>query len=444
MITFTKRVRYSLRLLNAFVRKHLYLIFLCISLGIAFFFCFPLINRLIPNKKILRLGLVGKYTSKELPAEITELIGNGLTRVTEAGNIEPSLAESWEIKNEGKQYLFTLKENLFWHDGKKIISKDINFNFNDVATSYPDSKKIVFDLKEPFAPFLTTVARPVFKTGLVGSGGYRVKSIKKNGQIIEKIYLLPLDSNGISKLPHYLYKFYPTEDSAITAFKLGEIDIVKDITNNEELKIWKNIKLLSEIKFNRFVAIYFNTSDKNLADKNVRQALAYSIEKSWKPRALTPINQKIWAYNSAVKLYDYDLEKAKNLLEKNAYNLIEIELATIPSLVNIAEKVKQDWAKMGIDTKIKIISRIEDNFQAILITQIIPEDPDQYTMWHSTQTTNLSRYKSPKVDKLLEEGRKTLDQDKRKSIYFDFQRFLIEDSPAIFLFFPTTFSLVRN
>jgi ABC-type transport system substrate-binding protein len=61
-------------------------------------------------------------------------------------------------------------------------------------------------------------------------------------------------------------------------------------------------------------------------------------------------------------------------------------------------------------------------------------DPDQYLFWHSTQTkTNLTQTNNPKIDKLLEEGRQTFDQQERKKIYQEFQKILLEECPAIFL-----------
>ena len=124
---------------------------------------------------------------------------------------------------------------------------------------------------------------------------------------------------------------------------------------------------------------------------------------------------------------------------------VRVKLPTPPSsMMSVAEEIKKDWQQLGIETEIKLILSSEEEFEALLVTQQIPQDPDQYLLWHSTQTTNLSQYKSPKLDKLLEDGRKTFDQEERKEIYLDFQRFLVEDSPAIFLFHPTVYSLSRN
>ena len=95
------------------------------------------------------------------------------------------------------------------------------------------------------------------------------------------------------------------------------------------------------------------------------------------------------------------------------------------------------WQELGLNAKLRVESGIPQNFQALLITQIIPQDPDQYQLWHSTQTlTNLSKYSSPRADKDLEDGRKTASEEERKEKYMDFQKVLMEDAPATFLYYP--------
>ena len=86
----------------------------------------------------------------------------------------------------------------------------------------------------------------------------------------------------------------------------------------------------------------------------------------------------------------------------------------------------------------------QTDFDVLLAMQEIPRDPDQYALWHSTQAGNITDFKNARIDKLLEDGRKTLDQEKRKQIYFDFQRYLLEDLPVIFLHFPTYYEIIKE
>ena len=431
--------RFWIRFLTAIGRKYQKLIIFCFLIGAFSFWFLPKISPFILKKSPLKIGLVGKFTVRQLPLSIQQLIGQGLTSVSKDGQVKPLLAQSWQTKNGGREYIFTLKDNLFWNDGTPLVAKDINYHFSDVATTNLGNKKVKFQLKQPFSPFPSIVSRPVFKKGLIGTGEYRVSSIKTNGQIVEKLVLTSTKNKII-------FRFYPTEEVLKTAFKLGEVNIIKDISQPGNLTKWKNVKTEKEVKQDEFTAIFFNTQNPKFAEKSVRQALAYALKKNWPNRALTPINPWSWAFNAGVKKYEFNLAKARQLLEKTGQNqsrLKQIELITVPSLFPVAEEIKQDWQALGITTQIKALTNLDEGFEVLLISQKVAADPDQYLLWHSTQKTNLSRYKSPKLDKLLEEGREIADIEKRKQIYQDFQRFLVEDTPAIFLFHPTLYTLSR-
>ena len=120
-------------------------------------------------------------------------------------------------------------------------------------------------------------------------------------------------------------------------------------------------------------------------------------------------------------------------------------LSTLPNLLKTAEKIKRDWEEAGIVCEVQVVTDIPENFQVFLATVDIPKDPDQYSLWHSTQTTtNISNFKNARIDKLLEDGRTELDQETRKKIYIDFQRFLVEDVPTAFLYHTNLYSVTRK
>ena len=450
-----RKFRFYNNVRRDFWQKSKKIFMLAFILGIVFFFFAYrlLFNTLQDNTQ--RIGLVGKYNIQELPLEIQKLISNGLTKVTEDGSVEPFLAESWEIKNDGKEYVFKIKDGLLWQDKEPLIAKDVSLKFSDVTKTVIDDTHIKFQLKEPFSPFLTVVSKPIFRKGLLGTGDYEVSKVQRNGEIVESIILTPTKNKTQPKI---IYKFYPTEKAARSGFKLGEIDTLKEIVRVEDLNDWEKIKIDPEVKYNRFVAVFFNTDDPHLGNKSTRQALAYALKKDWEERALNSLNPSSWAYNSDVKPYNYDTSNAKKLLENGNGDteneeegeetglgeLKEIELTTLSSLLPIAEEIKKDWDALGVNTKIKVINNPYAEFQALLATQEIPSDPDQYLFWHSTQAGNISRYKSPKIDKLLEDGRKTLDKTERKDIYSDFQKSIVEETPAIFLFHPTVYTISKD
>ena len=75
---------------------------------------------------------------------------------------------------------------------------------------------------------------------------------------------------------------------------------------------------------------------------------------------------------------------------------------------------------------------------------MLPNDPDQYALWHEDQANSITLLSDKRIDKLLEDGRQTINQDDRKQIYDDFQKYLSDRVPAVFLYFPYEYTISRN
>ncbi len=415
--------------------------------GVLIFLSIKLLNPLVFRGKEERIGMVGKFYTTSLPVSIQQFISGGLTRIDDAGFAQPLLASSWEVSDDGKSWTFHIKDGIKWQDGKEIVSGDLKYNLPDVTVSTPDSKTIVFNLKSSYSPLPNTLSKPIFKKGLLGFGQWVVsKKVILFGGYVQKMTLT--DSGNDKKT----YIFYPTEERAKLGLKLGQVDKIMGIYNPSPIDKWKTLNVEKSFNKDEVAAVFFNTSASNklLSEKNVRQALSYAIDKdSLNPlRAISPISPLSWAYNPQVKPYNYDLNKAREIVESLPKELkqdLQVRLVTTPVLLNQAEKIAKDWDKIGIKTILQVTSVIPSDFDAYLAIFDIPKDPDQYAIWHSSQiSTNVSRYSNPRIDKLLEDGRTELDQEARKKIYLDFQRFLVEDSPAIFLYHPISYTIERK
>ncbi len=422
-----------------------FLIIVSISLGVAFFFFLKYSLPLLVESQSVRIGMTGRYTLSSLPSSILDLVGDGLTKLDASGNVEPDLAASWETPDKGKTWSFTLKDNLYWQDGKKVVSSGILYQFSDVTIERPDDKTITFKLQNAYSAFPTVVSKPAFKSGLLGTGEYRVTNISLNGSVVEQIAMKNKNGKTI------IYKFNPTEEKTKLALELGDVDQISDVLNPSPFDSWGKMKITQLSSTGQYVGVFFNTQDKLLQEKNIRQALSYAIDKSilGGERAIGPISIDSWAYNPQVKPYDYDPVKAKTMIDdyKTSAKLsdVTVNLSTTPILLSTAEIIAKDWQAVGVNVNLQVISQVPSDYQAFLAIFDIPDDPDQYSMWHSTQTaTNITRYQNPRIDKLLEDGRSEINTDARKKIYFDFQRFLVEDSPAAFLYYPTTYIISRK
>lgn len=381
-------------------------------------------------------GMIGLYTQNNLPVVVTNLISSSLVVLDESGHPQPGLVSGWQVEDKATTYIFKMKSDLTWSDGTKIKSSDIKFNIPDVEVSYPDEQTIRFKLADSFNLFPTLLTSPVFKNNsLVGIGQYKVSQAQFNHSILISLTL----TTGSKNLPDISFRFYPDEKTAKTAFEIGEVDSLMNISETSDLLNHPGTQVRAMKNFNKLVAIFYNTKDPVLSDKNMRKALnsaAPIIE--GEERAKTSVPKLSWAYNNNVKDSSGDIDLSKSYLKKVSFGKeSNIVLTTTPGLALLGEKVISSWKKAGISAVLRVESGIPQNFQALLISEPIPSDPDQYLLWHSTQSkTNLSKYASPRVDKDLEDGRKMEDLETRKDKYWDFQKVLAEDIPATFLYFP--------
>lgn len=406
------------------------------------------IGRLAPiligsiTKPIQRIGIVGDVTPSTLPLSLQKELSFGLTKLSPEGTVLPGIAKEWSIEDGGKQITFILAD-LLWHDGQPVKATDINYNIEGVVFQAINQKTLRVILPEPYSPFLTVVSKPVLRIGLIGVGDYKVGKLRLKGEQIEKMTLIPLSPQNINKE----YSIYRTEHQAILAYKRGEVDRIEDLTSLTDLAQWTHTSFIENSNYQRVVAIYFNMKNELLSEKSLRQGLSYAIPVLDEEKATSPIPKTSWAYSDAIRSYNFDEEQAKKLL--NAIKLPDefegFTITTFPQYVSIAERIAQQWTTLGIPTKVKVENSVGNDYQILLSAQDLPPDPDQYPFWHSKQSeTNITGYVNVRVDKLLEDGRQEMDNEKRKKIYSDFQKFLMEDVPAIFLYHPKTVTVQRK
>ena len=388
-------------------------------------------------------GIVGTYQSHDLPESVTHLLSRSLVLPEQSGKMKGDLVSGWDVNNDLTIYKFKLKDT-YWSDGTKIKSDDIEFGIQDVEVSYPDDQTIQFKLKSTFSAFPSLLTKPVFKKGtLIGTGPYKVEKQEKSRIFLTKLVLKKVDA-AVVTIPEIIIRFYPNEKTARLAYELGEVQSLVGINDVSLRENGIHNKLIQKTNFQRIIVIFYNTKDPLLSNRSLRQALSYSApEIKNEVLAKTPLNPLSWAYTGEVNDYleNHDaakaaLDRAKNSSSSESFKK-EIILTSTPQLENIGKQIISSWNSLGIKAVLRIESGIPQNFQALLISQSIPSDPDQYSLWHSTQTkTNLSQYSSARVDKDLEDGRKLSNEEERKLKYIDFQKTLLEDSPAAFLYFP--------
>ncbi len=373
------------------------------------------------------------------------------------------------------------------------------FNWNGVDVEKIDDYAVRFTLKNPYAPFLnnTTIQilpRHIWENVLptefllaeanlkpVGTGPYKFEKFEKSKRGTVKIIHLEAYDNyhlGRPYIKNIIFKFYVNEENLIQAYNQRNIDGLGFLSaqNQDILKRVRKLEIHS-LKLPRYFTVFFNQSQsKALSEKPVRLALNYATNKQeiidqvlngQGTPVHSPIPKGVFGHSSETKIYDFAIEHANNLLEaadwqKNEQTGIrekvidekvvplEINLATTewPELEKVAKLIQQQWLRLGVQVNLKILSIAEiqqeyirpREYQALLFGEILGAEPDPFPFWHSSQKRdpglNLALYQNKEADELLKDARQLSDPEKRKEKYEQFQRLVVEDVPAVFLYNP--------
>ena len=456
-MVFLKRKRLILWLIRAYLKKWGKVVVASLLIGVIIFTLLYLSRDAIATKvpifNVEKIGMAGDLSEYDfpnnMPTEIAEKASRGLTKVLPNGEIAPDIAKKWEIKDDGKTFVFYLDDDLTFSNGDPLTSDSINYNFADVEVERPADSVIIFKLKEKYSPFLVTVAQnKVFNKDLVGVSSYSIKNVDVQDGFIRSI---ELDSKEEKK--KIRYNFYPTQSALKDAYVLGDVSKIIDISDLEyekgvSFENFNNTEVSKQINKDKITTVFINNSDSTLSDKKIRKALAYVTPDSFSEgeRIYTPYKKASWVYKKDEE-YKKDIEHAKEQLEDSSATesgTLKLNLKILSQYENVAKKLVENWKEIGIDTKIEVVDEIPNDYQMFLGDFPVLNDPDQYTLWHSNQPGNITHYKNLRIDKLLEDGRQTFNQKERKEIYDDFQKYLVDDMPAIFLYFPFTYNLTRN
>lgn len=435
-------------LIKAYIKKSKKILILSFFAGFlifaAFLFGAKYVRAILTLQRPPVVGIAGSFEKDNLPPTVVSKLSRGLTKVEPDGSISNDLATNYNISDNGKTYSVELQKNLTFNDGSKFESKNLVYNFSDVTIERPDKHIIVFRLKDSYSPFLTTLAKPAFNKSFVGVGDYFIKGIELNGEFVQTL-TLGFKKNRFETIK---FLFYPTEEALKTAFALGEVTEVNGLTTpdfkNTSFEKFPHTSVLRSTNYNRLVTLFYDTADPEISDTKLRLALNYALPGKFKygEKANLPYSPKSIYFNTEIPGRDRDIEHAKLLLPDD--KKLNVTITTLKKYLPVAKDIQKSWKEAGVSTKIIEVDQIPDQFQIFLADFNLPLDPDQYTLWHTGQESNITRYKDLRIDKLLEDGRNTADINGRKKIYFDFQKFLMEDMPASFLYFPYEYKVTRN
>jgi len=435
-----RRIRFWWHLTFAVFRKYRIRFTLAVLLVVLTTFSVYKTVPYIFKNNVVTIGYVGVFNLENIPTSVLTLATQPLIATDNSGKPIPALASNWTVTADGKTYIVFLKDNLKWHDDTPVVASDISIPISNVKITALNNKAIQFELPGPIFSFPLALDKPVFKANtFYGTGQFRIVKVDQINNVVKKISLAPKSNY----LPRVDIKFYETEEQAQAALKLGDIKTL-NVANAKNFETWQNLRVKTKEDDSEIVTIFYDNQDSNLSSKDLRQALSFAINRTNMDGtdAYSPISKNSWAYNETVKRYDYNIAKAKELLTKSNSENAHITLSFTKDLEKVANNIKQDWQALGVHVELKAEKQLPKQFQALLAVNKLSPDPDQYSLWHSTQKDqNITNYKNVKIDKILEDARTTQDEQKRKDLYFDFQRFLVEDCPVTFLYNPNKYGV---
>ncbi|MDD2336991.1 MAG: peptide-binding protein [Geobacteraceae bacterium] len=349
---------------------------------------------------------------------------------------------------------------------------------------------------KPFAPALASWASAILPAHLlegkditksplsrnpVGTGPYRLKEWVAGQKVVLESYHEYFE--GRPYIDRYIYRIIPDSSTMYMELKSGGLDMMA-LTPVQFARQTNSAKFTSRFRKYRYpsstyVYLGYNLRHPLFKDRKVRQALTSAINKEEIIQGVLlgmgqiahgPYKPGTWAYSPEVRDFGYNPAKARELLaeagwkDRNSEGTLvkngrPFRFTILTNQGNIerlkaAQIIQQRLKDVGIEVKIRVVewasflSQFIDpgNFEAVILGWTITPDPDLFDVWHSSKTgpkeLNFIGFKNPEMDSLIEKGRSTFDQDKRRECYFRIQEILAEEQPYTFLYVPDALPVV--
>lgn len=411
---------------------------------------------------------------------ITANLYDTLIWINDEGELEPMLAKSWEISEDGLTYTFYLEEDVDFQNGEHFTAADAKYTFDralessftSAATSFIDSCRVVDDytfevsLESAYAPALSCFGSQYlrivnqkaveeagdsfsFDPGLAGTGPYILESWTSG----ESLTLVANEDywRGAPAIKQVTVRFISDLNTKNVAMQTGDADMGSlSLLNIAEIEA--NSNLTYEIVPGQTVNyIGFNTQTEPFDDPKVRQAISYSIDKeelllvaqeSLLGGTLTaiPVKETGFGFNPDLEVYPKDIEKAKELLAEAGYAdgfSCNLYVGNQTMRLNIATYLQACLAEIGIDMQIEVMesAALQEEIRAgntemfIMGANAFASDADLYlyNMYHSEGSVNFTHTNDSWLDEKLEEARVCTDTTQREALYMEITQYIYDN-----------------
>ncbi len=453
-------------------------------------------------------------------------IFEGLVRIGNDNKAEPGLAEKWDIQDNGKKYIFHLRDGLKWTDNTPITAKDFKYGIlrvldptvgssysyhaycikngkayntkkakaEDVGVKVIDDKTLEIDLEYPVPYFLDILSWHLLlplkedmvtknangwandPSTIISNGPFKITEWKHNDYMLLEKNPNYWDAQNV-KLEKLKLVMITNNNTALTAYKTGDIDLITDIPPVQ----LQSLIASGEAKSNPQLGPYFfciNVTKKPLDDARVRKALALAIDREALVKTVTRGGQKPAVgfipsgipdggsekdFRSNGKSYietTANVVEAKKLLAEAGFpdgkGFPEISFLYNTSDVHksVAEAIQAMWKKnLGINIKLTnqewkvfITTRTQGDYEIARHGYFADFfDPGSlFDLWTTGSPNNDAKYSNPKYDELVTQAAKEQDPTKRSQLYHDAEDILMDEMPVIPLYYYTQNYMLKS
>lgn len=427
---------------------------------------------------------------------VMEQIYDGLVELNADLEIEPALAESWEISDDGLTYTVQLRDDVVFHNGRAMTADDVVYSLERILAEETGSPlasgflqvsevraegehSVVFELSEPFAPFLANLltlyvvprevveAQGDLQQAAVGTGPFMLDEVVPD-TLVRLVANPDYYREGQPMLAGLDYNIVPEASTRAAGLRTGSYHMLPslDAATSETLRNVPGVVLQTSQDL-AYSLMGMNVEVAPFDRAAVRRAVNQIVNRDEAVQAVFlgnavpggPLSPALteWALPlTEFACYEASADEGLALLEEAGAAGFEFEIltfGTIREVSDLAQVLQAQLTAAGIDTAVNVAefgTFVQDwrnsNFDAFVSRNGGNVDPDGYLYrtFHSEGATNVFNFSDPEVDRLLEEGRTTTDPEQRFEIYAELQRMLACEGPIVHVAYGTLFTALSD
>lgn len=448
------------------------------------------------------------YATDSPSNTIANFMYDSLIQIDKNLEPEPSLAKDWSFSEEDQAYTFNLRDDVTWHDGEPFTADDVVFSYSiPLHDDYTGPRHSYFEpietiealddhtvkitLKRKDAKLLpiafafnvlpehilgdvpnADLAKHEFNTkSPIGTGPFKFDEWKQ-GQYVR---VVANDGywDGRPNFDSLTSKIVTDSNAQLAQFEAGDLDFLgvsaEQVTIAERF-VSQGKAELTILPDTGYTYIGYNHANPLFESKAVRQALTHALDRETMIQAVLKGNGQVahhpglpfsWAFNADASTFEYDPEKAKQLLaeegwEKNSDGILEKDgkLFEFEIKTNQGNKVREkmmeiaqeQWSEIGVKANPKIVefsalsaSLDEKKFEVYIMGWALRDDPSLSPYFHTKEIEsgfNRVSYSNPVLDEVMEKADAIMEPAERIQYLEESQGIVAEDQPYTFLYYP--------